>query len=389
MSVNQEHDKYDVNLLFVLFLFSIASCISIYYAQDMGQYDANFVLRQAVFYVIAFLVAFIVLHFDFEYYNTRLAWILYGFGLALLLLLAVSPASIAPLNNGAKSWFELPVIGSFQPSELMKIFVVITLSHLISNHNQQFHHTMFNDLKLIGKMTAATIPPILLLMNQPDMGMVILTLSIFITLIIVSGISYKIIAVIIGVPALGITSFIFAFFRFPDFVEKYFFSNLSSYQVERFYGWLNPFEFVDAGYQTAQALTLIGTGGMFGRKSNVYVPEAHTDFIFAIIGHIFGFVGGAFVITLYFILLYFIIMTALKTYNLFGMYMCSGIIGMLAFQVFQNVGMNIGLLPVTGFTLPLVSYGGSSLLTTMLAIGLVMSVRYHSKTFMFTPSSEP
>ncbi len=385
MQNNIKHDKYDVNLFFVLFLFAVASCLYIYNAQEMAQYDTNFVIRQAVFFILAFTVAFVVLHFDFEYY-THLSWILYGFGLALLLFLAVAPASIAPPNKGAVRWFEFPVIGSFQPSELMKIFVILVLSNIINKHNLQHTHSLPNDLKLLAKMAAVVIAPILFLVRQPDMGMVMMTLSIFIALVIVSGVSYKIITVLIGGPILGLAGFIYAFFRYPGIVEQYIFSNLSAYQVRRFYGWLNPFEFVDEGYQTAQALTLIGTGRMFGSDADVYLPEAHTDFIFAIIGHTHGFAGAAFVITLYFILLYMIIMTALRSHNPFGTYICSGIAGMLAFQVFQNIGMNIGLLPVTGFTLPLLSYGGSSLLTTMLAIGLVMSVRYHRETFMFSAS---
>ncbi|WP_091275856.1 FtsW/RodA/SpoVE family cell cycle protein [Alteribacillus persepolensis] len=387
MQNNIKHEKYDVNLFFVLFLFAVASCVYIYYAQEMSQYDTNFVIRQAVFFVVAFAAAFVVLHVDFEYYMYW-SWVLYGFGLFMLLVLAVAPASIAPPNNGAVRWFEIPVIGSFQPSELMKIFVILVLSNIIYKHNLHYRHSLSNDVILVGKMIAVILPPILFLVNQPDMGMTMMTLSIFIALLVVSGVSYKILLVIIGGPVLGILAFIYAFYRFPNFVDQYIFSHLSAYQVERFYGWLNPFEFVDAGYQTAQALTLIGTGRMFGTNTDIYLPEAHTDFIFAIIGHTHGFSGAAFVITLYFVLLYMIIMTALRSHHPYGTYMCAGIAGMLAFQVFQNIGMNIGLLPVTGFTLPLISYGGSSLVTTMLAIGLVMSVRYHRETFMFSASEQ-
>ncbi|MFB5660365.1 FtsW/RodA/SpoVE family cell cycle protein [Alteribacillus sp. HJP-4] len=382
---NIKYEKYDINMFFVLFLFSVISCLSIFYAQEMSQYDTNFVIRQAVFYFVAFLMIFLILHFDFEYYM-YLSWLLYFLGLFLLMLLAIAPPSIAPPSKGAVRWFELPLIGSFQPSELMKIFIIITLSNITFKHNQRYSHTLSADLKLIGKMTVVVIPPVLFLVNQPDMGMVMMTTSIFITMLIVSGVSLKILAVLFGIPLLGIAMFLWVFFRYPAVIDQYIFSYLSPYQVRRFYGWLNPFEYVDEGYQTAQALLLIGTGKVFGSDHQIYIPEAHTDFIFAIIGNTHGFGGAALLIVLYFILLYMIVMTAFKCHHPFGSYLCAGIAGMLAFQVFQNIGMNLGILPVTGFTLPLVSYGGSSLLTTMLAIGLVMGVRYNRKVFMFSSS---
>ncbi|WP_100399741.1 FtsW/RodA/SpoVE family cell cycle protein [Bacillus sp. FJAT-44742] len=389
LNTETNEKQYDINMLFVLFLFAVVSCLYIFYAQQMPQYSENFAVRQLIFYFVAFGLAIAVLHFDFEYY-ANISWVLYGIGLLMLLVLELAPQSIAPTIAGAVRWFRVPVIGSFQPSELVKIFLIITLSTVIYKHNlNKTENSLKADFWLLAKMILIIIPPVFLLQRQPDMGMVMMTAAIFVSLILVSGISYKLVSVIIGGPILMIIGFIAAFFRFPHLVEQYFFSNISDYQVRRFYGWLNPAEFSDEGYHTMQAMTAIGSGRLYGNpEADVYIPEAHTDFIFAVIGGEHGFLGAAFVITLYFVLLYQIMMTALRCHNSFGTYLCAGIIGMLAFQVFQNVGMNLGLLPVTGFTLPLLSYGGSSLMATMFAIGIVLSVRYHSKTYFFDSNKQ-
>lgn len=377
-------DRYDVNMWFLLFLFGVFSCLAIFTAQEMAQYEDNFMVRQAVFFLLAFAITFIVQHIDFEYY-LKMSWVLYGFGLFLLVVLFFAPDNIAPTINGAKRWFTLPIIGNFQPSELMKIFNILVLSTIIYNHNRMYQeHTIQSDWKLVGKMAMVVIPPILLLTRQPDMGMIMMTGAIFASLLIVSGITYKILTLLFGIPILGMALFLFAFFRFPGVVETVLFANLSDYQVSRFYGWLNPFEYVDEGFQVARAISLIGTGGLTGNNENIYLPEAHTDFIFAVISHNAGFLGGAMLLILYFVLLYLIIMIAFRCHHTYGTLICVGIVGMLAFQVFQNIGMNVGFLPVTGFTLPFVSYGGSSLVTTMLAVGIALSVRFHTKQFMFS-----
>ncbi|MGY4689440.1 FtsW/RodA/SpoVE family cell cycle protein [Salibacterium sp. K-3] len=384
--------QYDINMFFVLFLFGVVSCFYIYYAQQMGQYEGAFHTRQMLFYVLGFGVAFTVLHFDFEYYM-NIHWFLYGFGLFLLLLLdVIGPhETFAPYQNGAVSWFYVPGIGSVQPSEIMRIFLVITLSALIYRHNSRHRddRSMQSDLWLLFKIGVVIAPIVFLIYRQPDMGSIMLVGAIVTALLIVSGMSYKILVVLIGGPIAAGLAFVFAFYQFPEWVQRYLLSNLPGYQVERINGWLNPFEHVDAGYQVLQAMTAIGSGQLYGSSgTSVYIPEAHTDFIFAVISSMHGFIGGAFVITLYFILLYQILMTGLRCHNAFGKYLCAGLIGMFSFQIFQNIGMGLGLLPVTGFTLPLLSYGGSSLVATMFALGIIMSVRYHSKTYFFEQKKE-
>ncbi|MFD2705142.1 FtsW/RodA/SpoVE family cell cycle protein [Salibacterium lacus] len=384
--------QYDINMLFVMFLFGVVSCFYIYHAQQMGQYDATFHTSQMMYYVLGFGVAFAVLHFDFEYYM-NIHWFLYGVGLfSLVLLDVIGPnETFAPMQNGAVSWFAVPKIGTVQPSEIMRIFLVITLSAIIYRHNSRHREdrSMQTDLWLLLKIGVLIAPVVFLIYRQPDMGSIMLIGAIVTALLIVSGMSYRILTVLIGGPITAGLAFVFAFYQFPEWVGRNLLSNLPGYQVARINGWLNPFEHVDAGYQVLQAMTAIGSGQLYGNSgTSVYIPEAHTDFIFAVISSMHGFLGGAFVITLYFVLLYQILMTGLRCHNAFGKYLCAGLIGMFAFQIFQNIGMGLGLLPVTGFTLPLLSYGGSSIVATMFALGIVMSVRYHSKTYFFEQQKE-
>jgi cell division protein FtsW (lipid II flippase) len=179
---------------------------------------------------------------------------------------------------------------------------------------------------------------------------------------------------------------VFIFFTFPDFFNKYILDT-NSYKLDRVYGWLNPYEYSsDIGFQLIKSLLAIGSGELYGKgyqQLEVYLPEGHTDFIFAIISEQFGFIGGSIVISLFFLLIYRMIHIALESNDPFGSFLCTGVIGMITFQVFQNVGMTVGLLPITGLPLPFISYGGSSLATYMIAIGIVLNVRSRTRKYMF------
>ncbi|HEX6923626.1 MAG TPA: FtsW/RodA/SpoVE family cell cycle protein, partial [Bacillales bacterium] len=159
-------------------------------------------------------------------------------------------------------------------------------------------------------------------------------------------------------------------------------------QMDRIYSWLYPYENSSDGdaFQLLHSLKAIGTGELYGvgfQDGGVYVPAAWTDFIFAIIAMQFGFLGASLVISLYFLLVYRMIHTALETHDRFGSFLCAGVIGMFTFQVFQNIGMTIQVLPITGIPLPFISYGGSSLLTSMIAVGIVLNVGSRKRTYMF------
>ncbi|KSU58073.1 rod shape-determining protein RodA [[Bacillus] enclensis] len=379
-------DKFDWGLLFLLMMFFIVSALGISSAQTSGQYETNFVIRQAFWYVVGGIIIGGALFFDSDQYK-RLAWYMYGFGIFLLLVLLISPESIAPYRNGAKSWFMLGPLGSIQPSEFMKTFLIIALARVITNHNEvTVRKTLKSDFQLLLKIGFTTLLPLAFIMQQPDLGTSLVILAIMTGIILVSGITWKLIVPIYAflgvVGGILLSLVIWA----PEFLEKY--TGFEPYQFGRIYAWLDPYNYSKLeGFHLINSLNAIGSGQIFGKgygDGEVYIPENHTDFIFSVIGEEYGFIGASVVISLFFLLIYHLTKTALDTKEPFNAYVCAGIISMITFHVFQNIGMTIQLLPITGIPLPFISYGGSSLMGNMLALGLVFSMRYHHKTYMFS-----
>ena len=380
-------DRFDWTLTLLLFLFFLVSCAAIYSAQASGQYgEKNFLIMQVFWYVIGAAIISVSIFID-SYQYKRLSWYLYGFGLILLIAVYVAPESIAPIRNGAKSWFVIRGIGQIQPSEFVKIFLILALSRLITNHQEKnLEKTLKTDFLLLLKLGLTTAVPLGLIMLQPDLGTGLVILSILTGLILISGISWKIIIPIYGLGAsLGGLIFYLVLIK-PEFLEKYL--HVQTYQFNRIYAWLDPENHeTDSSFHLMRSIRAIGSGLITGKglgHREVYIPEAHTDFIFSVIGEEYGFVGGSIVVGLFFLLIYHLIKTSLETNDPFNTYVCTGIISVITFHVFQNIGMTIQVLPITGIPLPFISYGGSSLMGNMFAMGLVYSIRYHHKTYMFS-----
>lgn len=385
---NRVAEKFDWTLCFILLLFFLTSCAAIYSAQTTGQYDENYFLRQIVYYVIGAIIVAVVMLFD-NYQYRKLSWYLYGFGIFLLVALIFAPESIAPVIKGAKSWYVIPGLGSVQPSEFMKIFLILTLSKLIADHHEKNEtKTLQTDFYLLMKLGIATLPP-LGLVAQQDLGTGLVIIAIFVGMILVSGISWKIITPIFILGASLAGSILYIVIKAPHIIKEYL--DIDEYKLNRIYSWLDPESFQSGiGYQLYKSLQAIGsgliTGKGFGERA-VYIPDNHTDFVFSVIGEEYGFVGASFVIGLFFILIYHLTKTALDTNDPFNTYICVGIISMITFHVFQNVGMTIQVLPITGIPLPFISYGGSAMMGNMFAMGLIFSIRYHHKTYMFGSDS--
>jgi len=383
-------DRFDWTLAFILFLFCIVSLISIYSAQTSGQYETNFVFDQLKWYIVGAVIISGALFFDPDQYK-KLSWIFYGFGVFLLFVLMISPhckTCIAPERNGAHSWFILP-IGSIQPSEFMKVFLIMAISRLISDHNQKNQvKTLQSDFWLLVKIGLTAMVPLALIMEQPDLGTALVIMAITAGMILVSGISWKIIlptfsfVALLGVGIIGIMLY------FPDFLKDH----IDPYQYGRIYAWLDPYSYASGeGLHLISSLQAIGSGEIFGKGfmgKEVYVMERHTDFIFSLIAEEYGFIGASVVISLFFLLVYHLIKISLETNSQFNSYICAGIISMTAFHVFQNIGMTIQVLPITGIPLPFLSYGGSSLMGNMLAMGLVFSIRFYHKNYMFEADTD-
>ncbi|SDX85746.1 FtsW/RodA/SpoVE family cell cycle protein [Salimicrobium album] len=377
-------ERFDWQLFFSILAFVVVSCIALYSAQQSEQYNDPFVTRQLVFYGLGFIVIAVMMNFDPELYQKASVY-LYIFGLLLLIALILAPSSIAPVIKGQKSWFALPGL-SIQPSEFMKIFTIMMLANVISRHNVRFQGKAFtSDVVLLLKIIGVTALPLLLIMQQPDLGTSLVFIAIMAGMILISGIRWRVIVPIYsGIAVLGTTIILLAL-QAPQFLEKYL--GVKEYHFGRIYSWLQPLKYEDSsGYQLVKAMRAIGSGQLYGKgtgEREVYMPESQTDFIFSIIGEEYGFLGSCVVLLLFFLLIYRLTFIAQRANSNFSSYVLVGIIVMITFHVFQNIGMSIQLLPITGIPLPFISYGGSSLLATLMAMGFAFAVTFHHRTYMF------
>ncbi|MEE8670596.1 MAG: FtsW/RodA/SpoVE family cell cycle protein [Heyndrickxia coagulans] len=379
LSSRDEGSKIDYGLVLTLMLLCIVSLVAIYTA------DSSYLIKQVINYVVGAIIIALVIRLDSDQLK-KISWYGYGFGILLLILLILAPASIAPERNGAKNWFVFPVIGTFQPSEIMKPFLILAMARLISDHNEKvLNRSVKSDFWLFVKLGICLFVPLMLTIGQ-DLGTSLVFIAIFFGLVFVSGITWKLMLPIFGSGA-ALAGLIFYLVLWqPALLEKYL--GVRSYQFGRIYAWIDPYNYSNTdGYHLIQSLLAIGSGQTFGKglgTTEVSLPENQTDFIFSVIGEQFGFIGGSIVIGLFFMLIYHIIKAGLETKNDFYSYICAGVIAMITFHVFENIGMTIQVLPITGIPLPFISYGGSSLIGNMLAVGFIFSIRYHYRKYMFS-----
>lgn len=383
--------QLDYTLLFIIFLLMCVSLLALSSAPT--NFEINFAVRQFVWYIVGAVAVFLIMMIDYDRLQA-LAWPLYALGCFLLSGLLLGKFGVLPScssgcliisDNGATSWYSVPIVGTFQPGEFVKIFLVITISHLIVKHHEMYpEKTTKTDLRLFAKIVLTAALPLMLVALQPDLGTALVLTAITLSLLLVSGIRWQLLTLVVLSGIASLATVILLYLKYENFwLFEQFFGHVES----RFYGWLMYEKYRNAqGFQLFKSLNAIGSGGLYGKgygEGVVEIPEAYTDFIFAVIAEEFGFLGASIVISLFFLLVYRIIYTALETHDPFGSYLCAGIIGMLTFQVFQNIGMTIQVLPITGIPLPFISYGGTSLLTYMMAIGIVLNIRTRTRTYMF------
>ena len=370
----------DYGILLPVFLLSIIGMISLYVAldKDGGTNIVSQMLQQGLWYVIGVIFIFIVMQF-----SPKVVWKLtpigYVFGLGVMTALLFYYDANLATRTGSKNWFRIGSL-TFQPAELMKIAYILILAYIVTGHNiKNRQRTLKTDGMLILKLVIATIPVGILLKLQNDFGTMLVFIAILGGIFIMSGISWKIIIpVVVTFTLLGAG---ILYLVTTDAGREVLYSlGFKSYQFARIDSWIDPFhDATGNSYQQAQALKAIGSGGVGGKGfnvSDVYVPVRESDMIFSVIAENFGFIGSCFVIFLYFILIYRMIRVCFDTNNEFFSYIATGVIMMILFHVFENIGANIGLLPLTGIPLPFISQGGSSLISNMIGVGLVMSMRY-------------
>lgn len=371
--------RIDWILIILIVLLAIVSVVSISSAMTSGQYATDFSTRQMAFYALGFVLALILMLIPFKFIKNY-TWILYTLGVLSLVILYVAPvSSITPIINGAKSWYQFGFF-SIQPSEFMKIIYILTMAYVISQHNKYKLTTALSmDLRLLLKLILVSILPMLFILLQNDLGTVLVMIAIFLGLVVVSGISWWLIVPTLTIAISTGTALILGILYRPDLLERYL--GIHTYQLERIYSWITPEAFQSgSGFQLTNSLIAIGSGGITGKgytEGIIYIPENHTDFIFTIIGEEFGFIGATVVLLVLFMLIMHLIRMAFIVKDSFASYFIIGYLALLVFHIFQNIGMTIQLVPITGLPLPFISYGGSGLWSNMLAVGIMLSIYFH------------
>lgn len=360
--------KINYKILIPIILLSIISIVTInsaltYTSKSLG----NLAIKQGIWYLIGWVLVIIIIKLKNEYLY-RNSWYLYIIGNLLLLGLLLFASPI----NGSKCWLIIPGIGSIQPSEFMKIFLMLTLATMIHKFRNEYNNpTWINELLFILKTFAIVLIPSILTFLQPDTGSVVIYLVIYISMLFVSGIRARWFVIGFFVFALLLGGFI-SLYLFKESIFIKIFGSSLYYRIERVFNWRNG-----SGLQLENALAAIGSGGLFGHgynKTPIYFPESSTDFIFAVFASNFGLIGVFILIGIILFLDVNIIIIAKKRIEDTDKFIIAGIVGMLLFQQVQNIGMTVGLFPITGITLPFISYGGSSLLSYMMIVGILLNI---------------
>ena len=360
--------KVEKNIVIPLILFAIISVITIYCTRSLLSSDLqNLYLKQILWYSIGFFIAFLMMTFGNKFlYNN--AYIFYIIGVLLLILVLFFGKEI----NNAKCWFVIPYIGSFQPSEFMKVFLIITLARMIGDFNAERRDNDINEeFRFLIKVLIVVGIPSVLTFIEPDTGAVLIYFIITIVMLFTSGFKSRWFLITLLIILLFGGSFLAIYSLDKDLFIKVFGTSFF-YRMDRILNWSNS-----SGLQLTNSITAIGSAGGLGHGFNhtpIYFPEMQTDFIFAVYASNFGFLGVIIIISL---LIYFdinIISLASKTTNSYDKFTIGGIISVLLFQQIQNISMTIGLLPIMGITLPFISYGGSSLLSYMILVGMLFNI---------------
>lgn len=358
--------KIDKSILLPILVFAAISVLTLYGTDSILNVD-NLVPKQIIWYIAGFAIIYIVMTIG-NTFIYRMSWILYGIGCLALFGLFFFGTSI----NDATCWYTIKGIGTLQPSEFMKIILIITNASLISKFNEDFPSpSVREEFMFLVKMALVLLVPSVLTFMQPDTGVVLIYFLITFVMLFISGIRYRWFAIIFGIGIFFIILVLGIYFISQDLFIKIFGTSFFL-RVDRLLDWSNQ-----SGYQLENSLSSIGSAGLFGHgltNNPIYFPEAETDFIFAAYSSHFGFIGAVVLLSL---LAYFdirLINLALKTNKLVNKYVVAGVVGMLIYQQVQNIGMTFGMLPITGITLPFISYGGSSLLSYMIAMGMIFNI---------------
>ena len=359
--------KYDKWLLIAVIIIAIFGIVMIYSASSIwAEYKFNdsfkFVKAQSAFFIISLVIVFVLKKINPKTYYEKANLILL---ICFLLLALVLIPGLGKIRNGSRSWFGIGSLG-IQPSEFTKLGLIIFTSKYLSNNQKEIKNIKKGVLPILGVLLLVFG----LIMLEPDFGTGVVIVMTIIVLLFISGVKMNFFIKIGILGLLGVASLII----------------IAPYRMQRIVSFLNPWnDPLGSGFQIIQSLYAIGPGGLLGLgfgnsiQKHFYLPEPQTDFIFSIISEEFGFMGVLLVTTLFLMIIISGFKIAMKCEDSFGKYLAFGITFGLSFQTMLNLMVVVGLIPVTGVTLPFLSYGGSSLLITMCSMGILLNISSQNK----------
>ncbi len=365
MEVSQKGNSDKLILLTALLLSGIG-IIMVYSASaiiSLEEYSSHyfFLKKQLLAFAIGLVLMIFAMYFDYNKYR-RFSVLFLGVSLALLILVFIPPLGIS--KNGAMRWIRISSL-QFQPSELMKFSLILYVAGYISKKREKINDFM----KGILPLSIVVGIFILMLMKQPDFGTVMTIITVIVILLFIGGMSYK---YLIGAFAVVVPAAIIAIVSEP-------------YRLKRITTFLNPWENpLSSGFQIIQSMYAFGRGGIFGlgfgegRGKLFYLPAPYNDFILSVIGEEIGLVGVLTVVTLFFIFIYRGFKVAMNTNDMFGLLLCVGIVSVIGIQGLINIAVSLGMLPTKGIPLPFISFGGSSMITTMFLTGVILNISEHA-----------
>ena len=362
--MKKHFDFYLFTAIIILILFG---AIMIYSASSIWanyKFEDSFyyVKRQMIFIVLGIFLMITTSKIDYNIYYENSNKIL---GICIILLILVLIPGIGSVRNGSRSWFGIGSLG-IQPSEAAKLGMIIFTSKYLTNSSKFLKSYKYGVFPILGVLFLLFA----LIMLQPDLGTGMILVISIISLLFIAGVNMKF---FIGGGIIGLIGVIVLIAIAP-------------YRMDRITSFINPWnDPLGTGFQIIQSLYAIGPGGLLGRgylksiQKQFYLPEPQTDFIFSIIAEEFGIVGTIFVVFMFSFIIYRGIKIALRTKDSFAKYLAFGMSFQLAFQALMNLMVVIGMIPVTGVTLPFLSYGGSSLLITLASMGIILNISRYQK----------
>jgi rod shape determining protein RodA len=358
-------------LLIVIGFFAISSAVEINRVDSMG---STYLKTQIIATILGIMIALFIQFFDYrifkEYYQ-----LIFGSTVIILIMTHMFGTNL----SGGRRSIDLGFI-NFQPSEVTKIVLILVLATILDQNKE------FDNLKDLTLPFIYFLIPFTLIILENDLGTALVLLVIFIIMLFVAGANRKFLYVFFGGGFLFVISIIFSHLIFNTPLPF-----LKEYQLNRLIAFINPnIDPQGIGYNIIQSKIALGSGqlmgkGLFGGTQNQlnFLPEKHTDFIFSVIGEEFGFIGVIVVIALFILLIWQLFNIAIQAKDNYGRLVVSGIIAMFFFHIVENIGMTMGVMPITGIPLPFISYGGTSMVTSIIAIGIALNINIRKKKLHF------